>query len=206
MSPSGRGLVLCCSVTTFRTLFLPVFLFCALLSQKDFLHPACSNAGFVLGVRLTLGSGALGGRAAGRGALWGAQVVHQRDAVLPTEVNKLDLSDTAVKVDTPTFGVGTVAGQAQVADKILWEITGSVGNIASFNCASCQLLKAWGVVGQVADEANHQRVPSQTQLLQVNQVKDLSREVSQEVIVQAEGTQGMQLCQLRWNALNLVVT
>ena len=45
-------------------------------------------------------AGALGGRAAGRGALWGAQVVHQRDAVLPTEVNKLDLSDTAVKVDT----------------------------------------------------------------------------------------------------------
>lgn len=71
-----------------------------LLSQEDFLHPASSDAGFVLRVRLTLGSGALGGRAAGRGALWGAQVVHEREAILPTEVNKLDLPDAAVEVDT----------------------------------------------------------------------------------------------------------
>lgn len=70
------------------------------LSQEDFLHPARRHAGFVLRVRLALGSGALGGRAAGRGALRGAQVVHQRDAVLATEVNKLDLPDAAVKVDT----------------------------------------------------------------------------------------------------------
>lgn len=59
-----------------------------------------SDAGLILGVRLALGSGALGGRAEGRGALWGAQVVHQREPILPTEVNELDLSDAAVKVHT----------------------------------------------------------------------------------------------------------
>lgn len=132
--------------------------------------------------------------------------MHQREPILPTEVNKLDLSDAAVEVDTPAFRIGTIAGQAQVPDKILWEVAGSIGNIASFNCASGQFLKAWGVVGQVTDKANHQWVPTQAQLFQVNQVKDLSRKVSQQVIVQAKGTQGMKLCQLRWNALDLVVT
>lgn len=47
-----------------------------------------------------MGSGALRGGAAGGRAFWGAQIVHQRQAVLPTEVNKFDLSDTAVEVDT----------------------------------------------------------------------------------------------------------
>lgn len=75
---------------------------------------------------------------------------------------------------------------------MLWEIAGSVGNTASFNCASRQFLKAWGIVGQVTDKPNHQWVPTQAQLFQVNQVKDLSRKVSQQVIVQAKGTQGVQ--------------
>lgn len=132
--------------------------------------------------------------------------MHQWEAILPTEVNKLDLSDAAVKVDTPAFRIGTVAGQAQIPDKILWEITGSIGNVASFNRASSQLLKAWGIVGQVTDKPNHQWVSTQAQLFQVNQVKDLSRKVSQQVVVQAKGTQGVQPCQLRWNALDLVVT
>lgn len=132
--------------------------------------------------------------------------MHQREPILATEVNKLDLSDTAVKVYTPAFRIGAVAGQAQVPDKTLWEITGSVGNVASFNCASSQFLKARGIVGQVTHKPHHQRVPTQAQLVEVNQVKDLSGKVSQQVIVQAKGTQGMQLCQLRWNALDLVVT
>lgn len=93
---------------------------------------------------------------------------------------------------TPAFRVGTVAGQAQIPDKVLWEVAGSIGNIASFNCAPSQFLKAWGIVGQVTDKANDQGVPTQAQLLQVNQVQDLSRKVSQQVIVQAKGTQGMQ--------------
>lgn len=93
---------------------------------------------------------------------------------------------------TPAFRIGTVAGQAQIPDKILWEIAGSVGNVASFNRASSQLLKAWGIVGQVTDKPNHQWVPTQAQLFQVNQVKDLSRKVSQQVIVQAKRTQGVQ--------------
>lgn len=132
--------------------------------------------------------------------------MHQREPILPTEVNELDLSDAAVKVHTPTFRIGAVAGQAQVADKALWEVAGSVGNVAGFNGAPSQLLQARGVVGQVAHKAHHQRVPTQAQLVQVNQVKDLSGKVSQQVIVQAKRTQGMQLCQLRWNALDLVVT
>lgn len=202
----ARGSCFAVPLLLLKYVFLLVFPSRSLLSQKDFLHPASSDAGFVLRVRLALGSRALGGRAAGRGALWGAQVVHQREAILPTEVNELDLSDAAVKVDTPAFRIGTVAGQAQIPDKILWEIAGSVGNIASFNCASSQFLKAWGIVGQVTDKPNHQWVPTQAQLFQVNQVNDLSRKVSQQVIVQAKGTQGMQLCQLRWNTLDLVVT
>lgn len=93
---------------------------------------------------------------------------------------------------TPTFRIGAVAGQAQVADKALWEVAGSVGDVAGFNGAPSQLLQARRVVGQVAHKAHHQRVPTQAQLVQVNQVKDLSGKVSQQVIVQAKGTQGMQ--------------
>lgn len=93
---------------------------------------------------------------------------------------------------TPAFRIGTVTGQAQVPDKTLREIAGSVGNVASFNCASGQLLKARGIVGQVTHKPHHQRVPTQAQLFEVNQVKDLPRKVSQQVIVQAKGTQGMQ--------------
>lgn len=165
-----------------------------------------SDAGLILRVGLALGSGALGGRAEGRGALWGAQVVHQREPILPTEVNEFDLSDAAVKVHTPAFRIGAIAGQAQVPDEAVWEIAGGVGNIASFDRASSQLLKARGIVGQVTHKPHHQRVPTQAQLLQVNQVQDLSGKVRQQVIVQAKGTQGVQLCQLRWNALDLVVT
>lgn len=95
-----RGSCFAVPLLLFKYVFLPVFPSPSPLSQKDFLHPARSDTGFVLGVGLALGSGALGGRAAGRGALWGAQVVHQREAILPTEVNELDLSDAAVKVDT----------------------------------------------------------------------------------------------------------
>lgn len=96
----ARGSCFAVPLLLSKYVFLPVFPSCTLLSQKDFLHPARSDTGFVLRVRLALGCRALGGRAAGRGALWGAQVVHQRDAILPAEVNELDLSDAAVKVDT----------------------------------------------------------------------------------------------------------
>lgn len=93
---------------------------------------------------------------------------------------------------TPTFGIGAVAGQAQVPHEAVWEVAGGVGNVAGFNRASGQLLKARRIVGQVTHKPHHQRVPTQAQLLQVNQVKDLSGKVSQQVIVQTKGTQGMQ--------------
>lgn len=52
----------------------------------------------------------MGGRAAGGGALWRAQIVHEGETVLPTEVHKLNLSDTTVKIDSTTLWVWTVAG------------------------------------------------------------------------------------------------
>lgn len=69
-------------------------------TKKNLLHSVCGNTSFVLRVRLALGCGAVrDGTARGR-AFWRTQVVHQREAVLPTEVHKFNLSDTAVKVDS----------------------------------------------------------------------------------------------------------
>lgn len=89
---------------------------------------------------------------------------------------------------TPTFGIGTVAGQVQIFEKILREITGTIGNVAGFNGSPSQFLETWGIVGQVTDKPNDQRVPTQTQLFQVNQVEDLPGEVCQQVVVEAKGT------------------
>ena len=40
------------------------------------------------------------GRTARGRAFWRTQVVHQREAVFPTEVHKFNLSDAAIKVDS----------------------------------------------------------------------------------------------------------
>lgn len=70
-------------------------LFHAGLSQKNSLQTVSGHAALVLRLRRI----ALWVRAAGRGALWGAQVVHEGQPVLPAEVHKFDLAHTWVKVD-----------------------------------------------------------------------------------------------------------
>lgn len=73
---------------------------CTLSTKENLLHSVCVNTSFVLRVRLTLGCGAVrSGTTRGRALRW-TQVVHQWEAVLPTEVHKFNLSDTAVKVDS----------------------------------------------------------------------------------------------------------
>lgn len=105
-------------------------------TEKNFLHPVCSDTGFIFWVRLTLGGGAVWGGAAWGGTFWGTQVVHQWEPVLPTEVHKLNLSDTAVEVDSSTFWVWAINGRTQVPEKIPRKIVGSVRNISDLN-GSC---------------------------------------------------------------------
>lgn len=76
-------------------------------AKENLLHSVCSNASFVLRVRLALGRRAVRGGAARGRAFWRTQVVHQWEAVLPTEVHKLDLSNTAVEVDSWKEGINT---------------------------------------------------------------------------------------------------
>lgn len=64
------------------------------LSQQHPLQAVRRNAVLVLGVRVALRVGA-----ARRRALRGAQVVHERQPVLPAEVHELDLAHARVEVD-----------------------------------------------------------------------------------------------------------
>lgn len=64
------------------------------LSQKHPLEAVCRHAALVLRLRVALWVGA-----AGWGALRGAQVVHERQSIFPTEVHKFNVADAWVKVD-----------------------------------------------------------------------------------------------------------
>lgn len=64
------------------------------LSQKHPLQPVSRHAVLILGLGVALRVGA-----AGRGALRGAQVVHEGQPILPTEVHKFDLAHTRIEVD-----------------------------------------------------------------------------------------------------------
>lgn len=57
--------------------------------------------------------------------------------------------------------------------------------------ASCELHQRRRVVGHVLDEAHHQRVSTQTELLQMDEAEDLTREEGQQVIVETERKQGV---------------
>lgn len=59
--------------------------------------------------------------------------MHEGEAVLPTEVHKLNLSDTTVKIDSTALWVWTIAGRAQVSKKIPRKIIGSVRNTSDLN-------------------------------------------------------------------------
>lgn len=65
-----------------------------ILSQKHPLQAVSGHAALVFRLCVALGVGAAGG-----GALWRAQVVHEGQPVLPTEVHKLNLAHAWVKVD-----------------------------------------------------------------------------------------------------------
>lgn len=65
------------------------------LSQQHSLQPIGRDALVVVRVCVTLRVGA-----AGRGAFWGAQVVHERQPVLPTEIHKPDVAHARVEVHT----------------------------------------------------------------------------------------------------------
>lgn len=64
------------------------------LSQKHPLEAVRRHAALVLRLCVALWVGA-----AGWGALRGAQVVHERQSIFPTEVHKFDVADAWVKVD-----------------------------------------------------------------------------------------------------------
>lgn len=63
------------------------------LSQKHPLQAVSGHAALILGLGVALRVGA-----ARRGALWGAQVVHERQPILSTEVHKFDLANTRIEV------------------------------------------------------------------------------------------------------------
>jgi len=87
---------------------------------------------------------------------------------------------------TSTLGVGALAGQVQVVQQVRGQVRGRVRHIAALDRAARQLQQGRGVIGHLLDEAHHQRVAAETELLQVHQAEDLARQVGQQVVVQAE--------------------
>lgn len=92
------------------------------LSQKHPLQAVSGHAALVLRLGIALGVGT-----AGRGTLWRAQVVHEGQPVLPTEVHKFDLAHTWIKVDA--WKKSRVKNQArfkwQVSDlycSVVWQM------------------------------------------------------------------------------------
>jgi len=67
-----------------------------------------------------------------------------------------------------------------------------VQKVPAFDGAASQLQQGWGVVCHVLDEAYHQGIASQTELLKLYQAQDLSRKISQQVIMQTKRAQGME--------------
>lgn len=90
---------------------------------------------------------------------------------------------------TCTLGVRTLAGQVQVAQQIWGQVTREVGDIPALYGSSCQLQQRGGVVGHLFDEAHHQRVASEAELLQMDQTQDLPRQVSEQVVVETQRSQ-----------------
>lgn len=84
------------------------------LSQKHPLQAVSGHAALILrlGVALRVG-------AARRGALRGAQVVHERQPILSTEVHKFDLANTRIKVDS-------CGGEEHVAAQGLFSLQTSI--------------------------------------------------------------------------------
>lgn len=90
---------------------------------------------------------------------------------------------------TGTLGVGTLAGQVQVAQQVGGQLVRVVGNVTALDGAAGQLQQRGRVVGHLLDEAHHQRVAAQAELLQVHQAEDLPRQVSQQVVVETQRPQ-----------------
>lgn len=90
---------------------------------------------------------------------------------------------------TCTLGIGALAGQVQVAQQVGRQLVRAVGNVAALHGASGQLQQRGRVVGHLLDEAHHQRVAAEAELLQVHQAEDLPRQVRQQVVVETQGSQ-----------------
>lgn len=88
--------------------------------------------------------------------------MHQGETILPTEIHKLDLSDTTVEVDPCTLRVGTFTGELQIMYKVIRKVTGSIGNVPALDGASRQLKKAWWGIDEVSNKAHNKWVPTKT--------------------------------------------
>lgn len=72
------------------------------------------------------------------------------------------------------------------------QVIGEVGQVAGLDGPSGQLQQGGGVVSHVLDEADHQGVAAETELLQAHQAEDLPGQVGQQVVMETEGTQGVE--------------
>lgn len=90
---------------------------------------------------------------------------------------------------TSTLGVRALAGQVQVAQQVGRQLMRVVGNVPAFHGAPGQLQQRGRVIGHLLDEAHHQRVAAETELLQVHQAEDLPGKVSQQVVVETQRSQ-----------------
>lgn len=84
---------------------------------------------------------------------------------------------------TGTFGVWALAGKVKVAQQVWGQVFGVVGNISALNGAPCQLEQRRRVIGHLFDKAHHQWVTAETELMQVHQAEDFSRQVGEQVVV-----------------------
>lgn len=77
-------------------------------------------------------------------------------------------------------------------DQIGRQVVRKVQEVVRFDRATGQLQQGRRIVGHVLDEAHNQRVATKTELVQMHQAEDLTREEGQQVVMKTEREQGVQ--------------
>ena len=121
-------------------------------------------------VRLILTGAAIATAGVVHGTQGGAQVLHEGDAVLATEVGELYTPHSRSKVDAVAFWVVAVFGFVQVLHQHAWDQLSGVRDYVLFNAPPAEFQEGWDGVGPVSDEPEHQWVVPEAQLLQVGEL------------------------------------
>ena len=119
----------------------------------------------------------------------GAQILHQGNAVLATEVHKLNVLHLGVKVHTFALRIVAALSRVEQGDKVVRYGLRAVGEAVCPHRAGRQLQETWRGVGPLPDEPQDQRVVTETQLPQVRKPYQALGQGLELVLVELQGYQ-----------------